>query len=166
MKATTVPNRLNLFVASILDTFAEPQPLENAPSAVHEPITARREREARKDYFYYTQLINNETNEVVGHLSDISTGGFKLDSQHPLPLEKNFQFCMNLTNDVSDKPFIIFTACSKWCKVDPFDPYVYNTGFKLIEISPANLVIISLMMEKHGRDYEKRTANLRNSNRW
>ena len=46
---------------------------------------------SRRDFTYYMQVTNDVTKELLGYLSDISTGGFKLDSQKQInPLLKIF----------------------------------------------------------------------------
>ena len=55
-------------------------------------------RENRKSFSYYMQLSNANTKEIVGHLSDISTGGFKLDADSPLPLNKEFEKANRIYN--------------------------------------------------------------------
>ena len=41
----------------------------------------------RKDFSYYMRLINSETKDLLGHLTDLSSGGFKLDSIEPENME-------------------------------------------------------------------------------
>jgi len=36
------------------------------------------------------QLIDDRTKEIVGQLADISSGGFKLDIQNPIPVIRIF----------------------------------------------------------------------------
>ena len=110
----------------------------------------RRSRD-RKDVTYYLQLVDNDTQEIIGHLADIGLGGFKLDSNNPIPINKRFRFSMHLPSEVSDQPFIAFLARSKWCKVDPLDPFVYNVGFELTQITPGCFEIFRRMIEKYGR---------------
>ncbi len=106
--------------------------------------------ENRKSFSYYMQLTNAVTQEIVGHLSDISTGGFKLDSDNPLPLEKDYEFHLALSSDVANKPYMIFRARSKWCNTDPIDPFVYNVGFHLTAIRPEDRAIFVRVVEKYG----------------
>ena len=126
----------------------------------------QRTRPTRKDLFIYTQLINNDTLDIVGHLSDISSGGFKLDSRNPIPNNKEFRFLMNLTSTQADKSFMEFVARSRWCRVDPLDPFVYNIGFQMIQIAPDDLEIFNRMMDKFGREPGNSLADLRRSNKW
>jgi hypothetical protein len=120
----------------------------------------------RKDFSYYMQLIDSDTQKMVGHLVDISSGGFKLDSQAPIPVNKDFRLRMDLTSEVADKPTMAFVARSKWCEVDPLDPFIYNVGFQLINISPGDHEIITRMIEKYGKKAKDNRIDKRRSNLW
>ena len=120
----------------------------------------------RKDFSYYMRLIDNDTRELVGHLVDISSGGFKLDSQSPIPVNKDYRLRMDLTSEVANKPTMVFVARSKWCAVDPLDPFIYNVGFQLVNISPGDLEIFRRMMEKYGKKVEDKRIDKRRSNLW
>ncbi len=112
--------------------------------------------ETRRDFSYYMQLTDANTKEMVGHLSDISTGGFKIDSTHPIPVDKEFRFHLALTPDVAAKPFMIFRAKSKWCRTDPIDPFVYNIGFRLLEMHHEDREIFNRVVQLYGQKKPKR----------
>lgn len=120
----------------------------------------------RKEFSYYMRLVDDSTQELIGHLMDISSGGFKLDSQKPIPPNKDFRLRMDLTSEVADKPTMTFVARSKWCEVDPLDPFVYNVGFQMINISPGDLDIINRMMEKYGKKIVDKRIDKRRTNLW
>ncbi|MGD8406354.1 MAG: PilZ domain-containing protein [Anaerolineales bacterium] len=120
----------------------------------------------RREFSYYMRLVDNDTQELVGHLMDISSGGFKLDSQKPIPPNKDFRLRMDLTSEVANKPYMVFVARSKWCDTDPLDPFVYNVGFQLINISPSDFNIIKRMMETYGKKMEDKRIDKRRSNLW
>ena len=120
----------------------------------------------RKDFSYYMRLVDNDTHNLVGHLVDISSGGFKLDSQSPIPINKDFRLRMDLTSEVANKPAMVFVARSKWCEVDPLDPFIYNVGFQLVNISPSDLDIFHRMMEKYGKKVVDKRIDKRRSNLW
>lgn len=126
----------------------------------------KRNRPQRKDFSYYMLILDAESKAVVGHLADISAGGFKLDTQKPVPVNKDFRFLMNLPSEVAHKPFMLFGARSRWCKVDPLDPCAYNVGYQVTQILPEDMEIMKRMMEKYGRNNEKKTIDLRRSNKW
>ena len=76
MQQTTLFTRLNTIADTLFDTLLGKEPPltkarpANAPAVQHN-------RPERKEFFYYTRLIDNDTLEIVGHLTDISTGGFR-----------------------------------------------------------------------------------------
>jgi hypothetical protein len=125
-----------------------------------------RRRLDRKDFSYYMQLFDHDTQELLGHLADISSGGFRMDSLSPIPANIDIQFRLDLTSEVANKSFMVFVARSKWCKVDPLDPFCYNVGFQLINISPEDIKIFSRMMEKYGTKHRDKLIDLRRSNMW
>ncbi len=104
----------------------------------------------RRVFSYYMQLVDATTKELIGHLADISTGGFKLDSEEPIPVEKEFRFHLALTPDVASKPFMIFRAQSKWSQADPIDPFVYNTGFHITEMHYEDRNIFNRVFQLYG----------------
>ena len=140
--------------------------LKRTDKTVTKPSHAKPKRPDRKDFSYYMQLFDNETQELVGHLADISSGGFKLDSLSLIPPNTDIQFRLDLTREVANKPFMVFVARSKWCKVDPLDPFCYNVGFQLISISPENIEIFNRMTENYGKKHEQRFIDLRRTNKW
>jgi hypothetical protein len=127
---------------------------------------AKRKRQDRKDFSYYMQLFDYETQELLGHLADISSGGFKLDSLKQIPPNTDIKFRMDLTSEVATKPFMIFVARSKWCKVDPLDPFCYNVGFQLIDMSSGDIEIFNRMVEKYGTKHEQKVFDPRRTNMW
>jgi hypothetical protein len=166
MKAFTLPTQLNTLVTNVWDTLVRED--QRSPGLRSEKATpqSQRNRPQRKDFSYYMLIMDAESKEIVGHLADISSGGFKLDTRKPLPANQDFRFLMNLPSEVASKPFMVFGARSRWCQVDPLDPCAYNVGYQLTHIFPEDLEIINRMMEKYGRDYEKKTIDLRRSYKW
>ncbi|MBC8335147.1 MAG: PilZ domain-containing protein [Anaerolineales bacterium] len=111
---------------------------------------SEKRNENRKDFPYYMQLTDATTSQLVGHLADISTGGFLLDSDKQIPVGQECNFNLALTEDVTDKPFITFLARSKWCRTDPTDPLVYNVGFHVLEMEPEDLEIFNIVVNLYG----------------
>ena len=111
-----------------------------------------RRRLDRRTFSYYMRLMNENTGELVGHLADISTGGFKMESLKPIQPNMDFRFRIELSSEVANYPFMVFGARSKWCQMDHIDKSIYNVGFQITDITPANLVIFSRMFERYGSD--------------
>jgi hypothetical protein len=111
----------------------------------------------RRTFSYYMRLMNDNTGELVGHLADISTGGFKMESLKPIPPNMDFQFRIELTSEVADVPYMVFGARSKWCQRDHIDYSIFNVGFQIIDMSPGDVEIFSRMFEKYGsKDNQKK----------
>jgi len=104
----------------------------------------------RRNFTHYMPVIDNQTGKLLGHLSDISTGGFKLDCSKPLTPKTDYQLRIDLTEEVSDKPFMVFAARVMWCKVDHIDPSVYNAGFKIENMTPSDYGVFIQMFNSYG----------------
>ena len=104
----------------------------------------------RRTFSYYMRLMNENTGELVGHLADISTGGFKMESLKAIQPNTDFLFRIELSGEVANAPYMVFGARSKWCRPDPIDKSIYDVGFQITDITPANLEIFSRMFERYG----------------
>ena len=104
----------------------------------------------RKKFAYYMRVLDDETLKLIGHLSDISAKGFKIDSQHPIAPGLKFRLRMDLTSEVSNKSHILFSAITRWSRVDPADPFVQNVGFEITEINTEDAAIYQRIVDKYG----------------
>ena len=119
---------------------------------------AERRKLNRRNFSYYMRLMNDKTGELVGHLTDISTNGFKVDSQKIIPLNVDFNFRIDLTGEIASKTYMVFSARSRWCEQDRIDPNSYNVGFELTSITPSDLEIFTRMFEKYGTQNANNTS--------
>ncbi|HUG34836.1 MAG TPA: PilZ domain-containing protein [Anaerolineales bacterium] len=104
----------------------------------------------RRDFAYYMQVKDEATKQTIGYLSDISSGGFKLDCKNEIPPGRDFRMHLDLTSDIADKNSMIFIARSKWVKRDFIDPNTFNVGFEIVNIAPGDTQIFQRMFEKYG----------------
>jgi PilZ domain len=104
----------------------------------------------RRTFSYYMRLMNENTGELIGHLADISTGGFRMESLKPIPSNVDFKFRIELTSEVANVPYMVFGARSQWCQRDHIDQSTFNVGFQILDMTPANVEIFSRMFEKYG----------------
>ena len=99
--------------------------------------------------------------QLVGHLTEISTGGFKLDCDTEVPTEKDFRLRIELSLAVASKNFMIFNAKSKWCRPDAVDSSSFNVGFQITNMSPSDYEIFIRIFEKYGsQNKQQRKSNL------
>lgn len=111
-----------------------------------------RRRQKRRRFIYYMQVIDANTLQFVGHLTDISPMGFRLDSDRALPVNANYKLRVDLTQDVSSRSYLVFTGHSRWCEMDKLEPNLYNVGFEIGNLSYDDSMIFQRMFERYGTD--------------
>ena len=116
----------------------------------------------RRDFTYYMQVTDDLSKQLIGYLTDISTGGFRLDCPKQIATGHDFRMQIQLTSDVADKNSMSFIARSKWCHPDHVDPNTYNVGFEIVHRSPSDMVIFQRMFDKYGS--EKRVKSKSSNN--
>lgn len=90
----------------------------------------------RKKFNLYMRILNDDTEEILGHMVEVSAIGLRMETVGPLPLNKDYYLRIELTPDLGPMPFIVFIARSKWCKMDVIQPNLFQVGFEIIEIVP------------------------------
>lgn len=114
------------------------------------PAIQERRRYKRKNLSYYLPIIDNDTEQVLGHLVDISPVGIMIDCKHNIPSGQSFNLRLDLMENMSDRASIEFAAQCKWCRFDKIQPYLYNAGFEIKDISEADLEVVKAIAEKYG----------------
>ena len=109
-----------------------------------------RRRYKRRNLIYYIPVIESDTHHPIGRMADISSRGFKLDSDTEIPLGKDFQLGLNTTPDIADNPFIRFVARSRWCEADNIVPCQYYIGFDIVDIDPNAAKVVQCIVDKYG----------------
>ena len=102
-------------------------------------MAEERRQKSRRNFSYYMRVVDEADGKLIGHFSDISSGGFKVDSTKPIPINKDYRLRIDQTGEISNKSYIIFTARARWCSVDSIDPNLYNVGFQIINMIPWRL---------------------------
>ncbi len=105
----------------------------------------------RKPFSYYMQVSDDNSDHIIGYLSDISPRGFRLDCRRELPINQTFSLRFDLTDEVASKPFMVLVARSRWCRLDELDPFVYNVGFQIVSMDAEDVEIFKRITEKYGR---------------
>jgi len=101
----------------------------------------------RKQFSLYIRVLDDDTQEQLGHIVEISPDGFKLETSTALPINKEYYLRVELTPELADRPFIVFIGRTKWCKVGIL-PNLYQCGFQIVEIVPDDKEIFLNIMKK------------------
>ncbi|NJN79389.1 MAG: PilZ domain-containing protein [Anaerolineales bacterium] len=104
----------------------------------------------RKQIPVYMRVLNDDTQEILGHMVEVSEIGLRLETTVALPINKDYYLRLELTPDLGNVPYIVFAAQSKWCKMDTILPNLYRVGFQLIEILPEDKEVFSRVLQKYG----------------
>lgn len=111
---------------------------------------SERRKLTRKNFSYYMRVMNEHTGDLIGQLSDISSGGFKLESAKPIAVGESFDLRIDQTGEISSKSYITFSARTRWCQKDPYDPTIYNVGFQITNMTPGDYDIFVTMFNTYG----------------
>ena len=103
----------------------------------------------RRHLIYYLRIFDLVTEQLVGHLIDITTEGIMVMSEQPFENDKAFKFRMALPTDIFKERYIEFEVISKWCRHD-VDPAFYNTGFYLVNPTDKDNLIIKRLISDFG----------------
>jgi hypothetical protein len=113
-----------------------------------------RRKSKRRSISYYMRIIDTGANQMIGHLADITLQGLRIDSQKPIPINKEYHLRIYTTSDVSDMDYINFSASARWCIPDPLEPGLYNVGFEIVGIDHHAAEIVQRIVEKYSaREY-------------
>ncbi|MBK8618068.1 MAG: PilZ domain-containing protein [Anaerolineales bacterium] len=104
----------------------------------------------RKKFFFYMRVIDDDTQEILGHMVEVSAIGLQLETTNPFPINKDYYLRVELTSDLGDRPYIVFIGRTKWCKIDVIQPNLYHVGFEIAEIMPDDREIFLRILAKYG----------------
>jgi hypothetical protein len=110
---------------------------------------AERRKLPRKYLMYYTRVFVAGSDQLLGHLVDITPEGVMVMSEQPIPTGQTFRLKVELSPDVAEQPDMEFDATSLWCQPD-VNPRFHNTGFQVHGLQPHELGIIERIVEFYG----------------
>jgi len=108
-----------------------------------------RRRLKRRHLIYYLRVFNRETDQLLGHLVDITEEGLMLISEQPIELDVTFHLQMQLPSNIGGMEKWEFDAVSKWCRKD-INPDFLDSGFQLVDIDVKSLTVIRNLIRGFG----------------
>lgn len=115
-------------------------------------MESERRTAKRKRFTYYMRVVDANTLQHIGYLTEISAVGIQVDTERPLPTNVNYKLRVDLTADIANKTFMVFNGRSKWCQPDRAEPNSYNVGFEVTLLSQDDHAIFNRMIEKYASD--------------
>jgi hypothetical protein len=95
----------------------------------------------RRHLIYYLRVFDRNTDQLLGHLVNITPQGIMLISEEPLAVDVVFQLRMKLPSAMVEFEYLDFEAKSIWNGKDS-NPNFYDTGLKLIDVAPERIAIV------------------------
>ena len=95
----------------------------------------------RRHLVYYLEVYDDDANELLGHLVDLTTNGLKLVSKQRIPTNQTYRLRMMLPEGYFSQKDLYFAAQSLWSSND-INPDFYDTGFAAPKLDPAAQEII------------------------
>jgi len=106
-------------------------------------------RSVRKALFLYLDVFDKRSNELLGHLGNLSEGGLMLLANKPI-LNRIKHLRIRLPNDKEDidfeKEFIDVKVEICWTEPDP-NPNIHRIGCRFLKVSHADLTIIEELID-------------------
>lgn len=93
-----------------------------------------RRRQERFSLECYLNVIDADTEALLGQIEDISTGGMKLLSSKPIPPGQDFRLLLEISLGDDNKARVFLEARSIWTLED-INPGFHNTGFSFLGLS-------------------------------
>lgn len=105
----------------------------------------------RANLLYYLKIYDLERLNYVGHLADISLGGFKMVSKSHFPPGQDYHFRIHLPEDYCLKKSFAVKVRSCWSKTD-INPDYLASGFCYIALSLESIRLIKMLMHQYELD--------------
>jgi len=109
----------------------------------------KRRSEKRRNLIYYLEVYDNESDELSGHVVDITNGGVLIISESLLELNKIFSLKIILPFSINEVDAIIFDAECVHCAVSQNKSH-FDVGFKYMSLDEPFLAIINILIQEYG----------------
>jgi hypothetical protein len=103
----------------------------------------------RRHLIYYLKIFDRTTDELLGHLVDITEEGLMIVSENCVDSGKVIKLRMSLPREIEGKEEIEFEALSMWCRKD-VNPSLFGVGFKFEYVDVLDRQIIFELIHEFG----------------
>jgi len=108
-----------------------------------------RRKDKRLQVSFFLRILDKDTDEVMGHVVDISVSGMRVLTDRSVSQDKDYTLAIDLTKDINFEQEVIFTAKCVWIEQD-LSSGAYNCGFQLQNVTEKDQTIILKLIEQFG----------------
>ncbi len=96
---------------------------------------------------YYLRVFESGSEQLLGHVVDITTEGLMLISEKRIPFDREFDLRMEIPNEDGGKRNFTMKALSVWSDRDVNRSF-YDTGFELVDPTPDTIEQIQMLIDE------------------
>ena len=111
--------------------------------------TMDKRKSSRKYLVFYLRVFDGMSSKILGHLVDISERGIMLICDAPIQVNEDYRLRMRLPTSLKDRQEVIFTATSRWCRVDS-NPDFHLAGFQMHDLEDQTKRLIATLISDFG----------------
>ena len=100
----------------------------------------------RWQLIFYLRVFDKQTQQLLGHVVDITTNGMMLISDKPLPIDKEYFVMLDIPDEEGGRRTVSLRTHSLWSKRD-VNPDFFDTGFRLVDPTPEAVHHIRLLID-------------------
>lgn len=96
----------------------------------------------------YLPVVDRDTEELVGYLTDVTVDGGMLQSEEPIEENRTYNLRMELDEQIQGSNHIDVEAQSKWCRKER-NAVFHNSGFEFSDVSEDDRSRIAELAERY-----------------
>lgn len=116
-----------------------------------ESSTSEKRTVERRRLVFYLRVFDQESRDIIGHLTDISTAGLMLVSVRPIEEETVFSVRVILPKEVLGRNELQLKVQCIWCRPDTI-PAFHVVGFQFVEIDLEKKKLIDALTSEFSRE--------------
>lgn len=109
--------------------------------------TKEKRKLKRWQLIYSLRVFEEETDQLFGHLTNISGSGMQLVTEKAVDTDQDFDFWMEVRMQNGEMKSFVFHVHSRWLNSDD-DTGLYHAGFELRDIDPLLVVSIRCIIDE------------------
>jgi hypothetical protein len=110
---------------------------------------AERRKYTRRDLMFYSRVVDAKTGRMVGNLLNITPEGAMVLSDRQVSSGIAMELHIELPEEISPKPELVFHAVSLWCQPD-INPEFFDVGFQFQDVSDEKAEVVQRLVKEYG----------------
>jgi hypothetical protein len=118
-------------------------------------------KESRKKLIAFTPVYDLLRKTLLGYVGDLTLQGVMVIGEKPVEINKNLTLGIDFPESLPELPAtrVVLSARAAWCRKD--DGPQLEIGFEFIDISPENVRVIEVVLERYQFRYVMDISDLK-----